>query len=225
VHQRTQELESEKQKSENLLLNILPAETAEELKQFGAAKAHRHNGVSVMFADFKEFTMIASNMDPEQLVQEIHYCFSTFDEIMEMYDLEKIKTVGDAYLCAGGINEDEQAGAVRIVRAALEIQAFMNAIAFERKEQGKPYFETRIGIHTGTIVAGVVGVKKFAFDIWGDTVNIAERLQSNGEVGKVNISKSTFEMVKDHFHCLHRGKIVAKHKGEVDMYYVEREKR
>jgi class 3 adenylate cyclase len=144
---------------------------------------------------------------------------------MEMYDLEKIKTVGDAYLCAGGINEDEQAGAVRIVRAALEIQAFMNAIAFERKEQGKPYFETRIGIHTGTIVAGVVGVKKFAFDIWGDTVNIAERLQSNGEVGKVNISKSTFEMVKDHFHCLHRGKIVAKHKGEVDMYYVEREKR
>lgn len=221
VQVRTKELESEKQKSEELLLNILPAETAEELKQFGAAKARRFENVTVMFTDFKGFTVIAGEMEPEALVAEIDYCFRAFDEITELYRLEKIKTIGDAYLCAGGFSQKGEVGpAVRVVQAALEIQAFLNAIAHEREEQGKPHFEARIGIHSGPVVAGIVGIKKFAYDIWGDTVNIAQRMQSNGEVGKVNISKSTFELVKDHFECVHRGKIAAKNKGDVDMYFV-----
>ena len=192
VQERTKELATEKQKSEDLLLNILPAETAEELKQNGTAKARRHEDITVMFTDFKGFSLLAGQMEPEALVQEIDYCFRAFDEIMEMYGLEKIKTVGDAYLCAGGMtSQNKVETAVQVVKAAFEIQAFLAATVLHRKEQDKPCFEARIGIHTGPVVAGIAGIKKFAYDIWGDTVNIAERLQSNGEVGKVNISKST----------------------------------
>lgn len=223
VQLRTKELENEKRKSDELLLNILPADTAEELKQSGTAQARRHENVTVMFSDFKEFSIIATDMEPEDLVAEIDLCFRAFDEITELHGLEKIKTIGDAYLLAGGISSDDDSEeAVQVVRAALEIQAFLSAIAQERKETGKPNFEARIGIHTGPIVAGIVGIKKFAYDIWGDTVNIAERLQSSGETGKVNISKSTYELVKDHFECTYRGKVMAKNKGEVDMYFVDR---
>jgi class 3 adenylate cyclase/ligand-binding sensor domain-containing protein len=223
VQERTKELETEKHKSEELLLNILPAETAEELKQFGSAKARRFENVTVMFSDFVGFTAIAGKMEPEELVAEIDYCFRAFDEIIELYGLEKIKTIGDAYLCAGGISHTGEAdSAMRVVQAALEIQSFLNAIAVERADQGKPHFEARIGIHTGPVVAGIVGIKKFAYDIWGDTVNIAQRMQTNGEEGRVNISKSTFELVKGQFNCSYRGKIAAKNKGDVDMYFVER---
>ncbi len=225
VQQRTKELEREKQKSEELLLNILPAETAEELKQYGSAKARRFENVTVMFSDFVGFTAIAGRMEPEELVAEIDYCFRAFDEIMEVYGLEKIKTIGDAYLCAGGISHTgELDSAVRVVQAALEIQAFLSGIAVERAEHGKLHFEARIGIHSGPVVAGIVGIKKFAYDIWGDTVNIAQRMQVNGEEGKVNISKSTFELVESHFKCSYRGKIAAKNKGEVDMYFVDESK-
>ena len=223
VQKRTQELETEKHKSEELLLNILPAETAEELKQHGAAKARRFEETTVLFSDFKGFSLIAGEMEPEALVAEIHFCFRAFDEIMEVYDLEKIKTVGDAYLCAGGIGGEgsPSATAVRVVKAALEIQAFLQGVALERKDLDIPFFEARIGIHSGPVIAGIVGIKKFAYDIWGDTVNIAERLQSNGAVGKVNISRTTYDLVKDHFVCTYRGVIEAKHGQQVEMFFVE----
>ncbi len=221
VQQRTKELATEKQKSEDLLLNILPAETAEELKQNGVAKARRHEDITVMFTDFKGFSLLAGKMEPEALVQEIDHCFRAFDEIMEMYGLEKIKTVGDAYLCAGGMSsQNKEDTAAQVVKAALEIQAFLEATVIQRKEENRPFFEARIGIHSGPVVAGIVGIKKFAYDIWGDTVNIAERLQSNGEVGKVNISKSTYDLVCNCFDCTSRGKVQAKHNQEVEMYFV-----
>ncbi len=222
VQKRTQELETEKAKSDELLLNILPADAAEELKQYGAAKARRHDNVTVMFTDFKGFSFIARTLDPEELVAEIDHCFRAFDEIIEEFDLEKIKTVGDAYLCGGGLHHDDKSdAAVRVVQAALKIQKFLCQLAKERKAEGRPCFEARIGIHSGPVVGGIVGIKKFAYDIWGDTVNISERLQSNGKVGKVNISKTTHELVKDHFTFNYRGKIKAKHQGEIDMYFVK----
>lgn len=223
VQERTQELRSEKQKSEDLLRNILPAETAEELKQSGTAKARKYENVTVLFSDFKDFSIISAGLSPEALVAEIDRCFRTFDEIMELYGLEKIKTVGDAYLCAGGLNTagSPEDAAERVIRAGLEIQAFLAGHAAESRELGKPVFEARIGIHSGPVVAGIVGIKKFAYDIWGNTVNIAERLQSNGEVGRVNISKSTHDLAGCRFCCTHRGYIKAKHGQEVEMYFVD----
>ncbi|HFA49641.1 MAG TPA: hypothetical protein ENJ95_11575 [Bacteroidetes bacterium] len=222
VQQRTRELATEKTKSDKLLLNILPTEIAEELKQFGAAKARRHENVTVMFTDFKEFSIRSKNMQPEELVAEIDLCYRAFDEITGEFGLEKIKTIGDAYMCSGGLKDDDKRdAAVRVVKAALKIQGFLSRLAEERRQQGGSCFEARIGIGSGPVVAGIVGSKKFAYDIWGDTVNIADRLQSNGEVGKVNISKSTYQLVKDHFKFTYRGKIAAKHLEEVDMYFVE----
>jgi len=221
---RTQELQKEKQKSDELLLNILPSETAEELKQFGKAKAKKYESVTVFFSDFKDFSKIAERLSPEELVAEIDLCFRTFDEIMEMYGLEKIKTIGDAYMCAGGMNNSEKNEAVMVVRAALEIQSYMNALAYERKEKNEIFFEARIGIHTGSVVAGIVGIKKFAYDIWGDTVNIAARMEGNGEVGKVNISEATYQLIKEEFNCTYRGKMEVKNKGMVDMYFVDGKK-
>ncbi len=220
VNLRTNELAQEKEKSDKLLLNILPAGLAEELKAYGKAKAKRHENVTVFFSDFEGFTKIASQLSPEELVAEIDKCFREFDEIIDAYGLEKIKTIGDAYMCAG-IPKDKGNNAVSVVKAALDIQAYMNALAYERKENKEIFFEARIGIHTGSVVAGIVGSKKFAYDIWGDTVNIAARMEGNGEVGKVNISAATYELVKDSFDCTYRGKINVKNKGMVDMYFVD----
>jgi len=221
VHARTLDLEREMKKSDELLLNILPSEIAQELKTHGKAKAKRHENVTVFFSDFKGFTLISQLLEPEELVAEIDLCFREFDKIMEQYGLEKIKTIGDAYMCAGGIPTPDGKSVVNMIKAALDIQKFMQNLAVEKSGKNEPYFETRIGIHTGPLVSGIVGIRKFAYDIWGDTVNIAARLEDNGEVGKVNISQSTYELVKDHFHCTHRGKVAIKHEVEIDMYYVE----
>lgn len=224
VRLRTAELEAEKKKSEDLLLNILPEETAKELKANGSAKARFFDSVTVMFVDFEGFTRVAEQLSPEDLVAEIDHCFRQYDQIMEAYGLEKIKTVGDAYLCVGGLPGKEAESAVQIVRAALEIQDFMENLGEERLAAGQPHFRCRIGIHTGPIVAGIVGFKKFAYDIWGDTVNTASRMESNGEVGRVNISKCTYDLIQPYFHCSERGKIEVKNKGEIEMYFVESEK-
>ena len=221
VRARTLDLEREVKKSDELLLNILPAHIAEELKTRGKAKARRHEMVTVFFSDFKGFSLIAQQLTPEVLVAEIDFCFREFDKIMDKYHLEKIKTIGDAYMCAGGISDEAENSAVNVVQAALDIQIFMQDLAARKRKQNKPFFEARIGIHTGPVVSGIVGIKKFAFDIWGDTVNVAARLEDNGEVGKVNISQSTYERVKDHYTCQHRGKITVKHLVDIDMYYVE----
>ncbi|MEO8853883.1 MAG: adenylate/guanylate cyclase domain-containing protein [Ginsengibacter sp.] len=219
---KNESLTREKQKSDNLLLNILPVETAEELKRTGTAKSRRFNMVTVMFTDFKGFTKISERLDPEKLVGEIDRYFSYFDEVIMKHDLEKIKTIGDSYLCVGGMPEESNSHADDVVLAALEIQEFMQ----QQKNNSHDglFFELRIGIHTGPVVAGIVGTKKFAYDIWGDTVNTASRMESTGEAGKVNISGTTYQLVKDNFTCLPRGKIAAKGKGDVDMFFVENEK-
>ncbi len=216
-------ISKEKQRSEELLLNILPSETAEELKQYGEAKAKNYDMVTVLFTDFKGFTMIAEKLTPQQLVNEINYCFKEFDRIIGRYNVEKIKTIGDAYMCAGGLPIANTHNPVDVVKAGLDIQQFMETYKKEKQEKGELFFDIRIGIHTGPVVAGIVGIKKFAYDIWGDTVNIASRMESSGEVGKVNISGTTYELVKEQFACTHRGKIEAKNKGEIDMYFVEKQ--
>jgi class 3 adenylate cyclase len=196
---------------------------AEELKAKGSADAKQFDQVTVMFTDFKGFTQISEKLTPAELVAEIHTCFKAFDNIITKYNIEKIKTIGDSYMCAGGLPVTNTNNPVDVVHAALEIQHFMQEHLAHRKTEHKEPFEIRIGIHTGPVVAGIVGVKKFAYDIWGDTVNTASRMESSGEAGKVNISGSTYEFVKDAFTCMHRGKIPAKNKGEIDMYFVEAE--
>jgi class 3 adenylate cyclase/CheY-like chemotaxis protein len=221
VLERTLEVSTQKIEIENLLLNILPAETAQELKQKGFATPKYYENVSVVFTDFKDFTKIAESLSPQELVAELNDCFIAFDEIIEKNNLEKIKTIGDAFMCAGGIPVANQSHPLDAVRAGLEIQAYMHTMNEKRRAKGELPWNLRIGIHTGPVVTGVVGRKKFAYDIWGDAVNIASRMESSGETGKVNISDSTFMLVKDKFICQYRGKISAKNKGDVDMYFVE----
>ena len=214
-------ISKEKDRSESLLLNILPEEIAQELKDTGKADARDFDMVSILFTDFKGFTEQSAKLSAAELVQEINHCFEAFDGIMEKYDVEKIKTIGDAYMAAGGLPVPTDISVKNTVLAALEMQAFISTHKAENDAANKPAFEMRVGIHTGPVVAGIVGVKKFQYDIWGDTVNTASRIESNGEVGKVNISDSTYKLVKDKFTCTHRGKIQAKGKGEIDMYFVE----
>jgi adenylate cyclase len=214
-------INKEKKRSDELLLNILPEETAEELKLTGSAKAKSFDLVSVLFTDFKNFTQASERLSPEELVQEINHCYSEFDRIITKYGLEKIKTIGDAYMCAGGLPVPNTTHSVDIVKAGLEMVRFIAKNKQEREAKGLPFFELRCGIHTGPVVAGIVGIKKFAYDIWGDTVNTASRMESSGEVGRVNISGETYELIKNRFKCIHRGKVKAKNKGEIDMYFVE----
>jgi class 3 adenylate cyclase len=221
LEKRNEGLAFEKQKSDNLLMNILPHDTAEELKHTGSAKSRSFNMVTVMFTDFKNFTTASETMHPENLVNEIHSYFSAFDQVMSKYNIEKIKTIGDSYMCAGGLPEVNTTNPIDVVKAALAIQHYMLQLKKQKEAANELFFECRLGIHTGPVIAGIVGTKKFAYDIWGDTVNIASRMESSGEVGKVNISGSTYELVKDHFKCTYRGKISAKNKGDVDMYFVE----
>jgi class 3 adenylate cyclase/Tfp pilus assembly protein PilF len=219
---QSKRIAKEKKRSEDLLLNILPAEVAEELKAKGAADTRLFDLVTVLFTDFKGFTALSEQLTPQELVAEINLCFSAFDRIMEKYGVEKIKTIGDAYMAAGGLPVPNETHAHNVVSAALDIQEFMEQRMKERKSDAMPFFEIRIGVHTGPVVAGIVGIKKFQYDIWGDTVNTAARLESSGTEGKVNVSSSTYDLVKKHFVCTPRGKIAAKGKGELEMYYVER---
>lgn len=211
----------EKERSEELLLNILPAETAEELKKYGKASPRYYSEVTVLFTDFKNFTQYAETYSPDKLVAEIDFCFRKFDEIVGRHGLEKIKTIGDAYMCASGVPAENSNDAAAVVAAAIEMRDFVVQMRKDRKKIKEEYWEIRIGINTGPIIAGIVGIRKFAYDIWGDTVNIAARMESSGEEGKINISGSTYELVKDKFACVYRGKIQAKNKGEIEMYFVE----
>lgn len=212
--------DQEKQKSENLLLNILPEDVAAELKEKGSTEPVHFESVSVMFTDFKGFTKIAEILSPQELIKDLDACFVQFDKITERFNLEKLKTIGDSYMAAGGIPKQNKTNAFDCILAALEIQAFMNTMKDIKVSQGLPYWELRLGIHTGPLVAGVIGEKKFAYDVWGDTVNTASRMESSGTPGKINISGSTYHIIKDFFSCDYRGKINAKNKGEIEMYYV-----
>jgi class 3 adenylate cyclase len=215
------EVERQKEKSDELLLNILPYEVAEELKEKGYTTAKSFDEVTVLFSDIKGFTNVAEKMTAQQLVKEIDTYFSAFDNIILKYGLEKIKTIGDAYIAAGGLPEKNSATAHNVIEAAIAMQQEVERLKQQRVSSNKPYFELRIGIHTGPVVAGVVGIKKFQYDIWGDTVNLAARMEQSGVPGKINISQHTYELVKGRFNCVHRGRIEAKNKGEIDMYFVE----
>lgn len=221
VKERTDQLLLEKKKSDDLLLNILPEEVAEELKTKGYADAKMYDEVTVMFTDFIDFTKVSETLSPAELVSEIHSCFELFDRIISKHNIEKIKTIGDSYMCVGGLPKANATHAIDVVNAALEIEEVIREHNQLRLTENKTPFEIRLGIHSGPVVAGIVGVKKFAYDIWGDTVNTASRMESASEARKINISARTYELVKDHFNCTYRGKINAKGKGEIDMYFVE----
>jgi class 3 adenylate cyclase/lipopolysaccharide biosynthesis regulator YciM len=215
-------IEKERDRSESLLLNILPAEVAEELKEKGEAEARDFELVTVLFTDFKGFTQASEKMTANELVDELNYCFKGFDRIMEKYGIEKIKTIGDAYMAVAGLHGPAADAAVNAVRAGLEMQEFVVARKKTRESEGHQAFDMRVGLHSGHVVAGIVGIKKFQYDIWGDTVNTAARMESAGQVGKVNISQTTFELVADTdgFSFTDRGKIEAKGKGEMNMYFI-----
>lgn len=214
-------IEHERRRSDTLLHNILPAATATELKDTGRYRARAYDSVTVLFADFVHFTNIAEQLTPARLVDFLDECFQAFDAIVERHGVEKIKTIGDAYMCAGGIPTPSSTHALSVVRAALDMQAYMHDRVPELRAAGIPFFGLRIGIHTGEVVAGVVGMRKFAYDIWGDAVNIAARMESSGAAYRINVSQPTYELIKDHYHCSYRGKIPAKNKGDIDMYFVE----
>ena len=218
-------VDRQKNEIEHLLLNVLPKEVAKELQLTGRATPRHYQSVAVMFTDFRGFTLLTDHMSPDELVAELDACFNVFDEIIAKHKLEKIKTIGDSYMCAGGIPVEDEMYVLKIVKAGLEIQQYITSNNERRLEKGLEPWYLRIGIHVGPVVAGVVGKMKYAYDIWGSTVNIASRMESNGEPGKVNISSATYELVKDYYECRHRGKISAKNVGEIDMYFIEHERR
>jgi class 3 adenylate cyclase len=223
IRLRTRQLNEEKEKSEQLILNILPPEIASELKNNGISKARHFKDVSVMFTDIVNFSGLCEILSAEELVSELNYFYCEFDRIVEKYGIEKIKTVGDSYLCAGGLNLTKEFDAANMVLAAFEINEFIREHMKSTTAEGKPTISMRIGIHTGPVIAGIVGLKKFAYDIWGDTVNVASRMETAGEPGKINISGQTYELIKDRFMCTSRGKIKVKNKGFVEMYFIDSE--
>ena len=213
IARRNVMIEEEKRKSEELLLNILPEEIARELLNEGATQSRKYDMVTVMFTDFVGFTQIAETLKAEDLVLRVDKYFRAFDEITLKYGVEKIKTIGDAYMCAGGLPTANKTNPVDVLNAATEMMKYID-------EEHGHLFQVRIGIHTGPVVAGVVGKHKFQYDIWGDAVNVAARMEQNSLPGRINISGATYDFVKDQFDCEYRGKIEAKHKGEMEMYFV-----
>jgi len=222
IKEAEQKMQEEKEKADKLLLNILPEETAEELKTKGKATPRFYKSVSVLFADIQDFTKLAEDLTPEELVSDLQTYFSSFDDTINKFFIEKIKTIGDAFLCVGGIPMRNKSHPFDTVLVGLELQRIIKKIGIERKGLGKKALQLRIGIHSGPIVAGVVGKQKMTYDIWGDTVNISKRVESACVPGMVNVSASTYDIIKDYFECEHRGKILAKHKGHIDMYFVHK---
>lgn len=221
VEERTHELSIEKKKSDDLLLNILPAEVAAELKANGRYTARKFEKVTVLFTDVKNFTKLTAASTPEEIINLLDIYFREFDRIIKKHNLEKIKTIGDAYMCAGGVPVVSETHAIDVVMAGLEIRDYVKNFVEERKAAGLSYFEIRMGISSGDVMAGIIGTEKFVYDIWGDCVNTAARMEQNSEVGSVNISESTYKLVKNHFEIDSRGKIEAKNKGFIEMYFVK----
>lgn len=213
----------EKERSESLLLNILPYEVAEELKEKGESEARHYDMATVLFTDFKGFTGLSQTVTPAELVEVLNYYFKGFDHIITKYKIEKIKTIGDAYMAVGGLPVPNPDALKSVIMAGLEMQELVKKTQADDRYVHARKFSMRLGIHTGPVVAGIVGVKKFQYDIWGDTVNTAARMESSGEIGRVNISGDTYERVKHmpEFEFEYRGEVEAKGKGMMDMYFVK----
>jgi adenylate cyclase len=218
---KTKIIKFEKNRSEELLLNILPKETADELKENGYTKARRFENVTILFSDIKNFTAIGEKLSAEDLVKELNHCFSAFDNLLSKYKVEKIKTVGDAYICAGGLPTPYEDSAKETIQVAMDMQSFMRIYQKERKREEKPFFEIRIGVHSGPVVAGIVGIKKFAYDIWGDTVNTSARMEQHCEAGRINVSDDSRRSVEDSFNFHKAREVEVKGKGLISMYYLE----
>lgn len=212
-------LEIERQKSEVLLLNILPEEVALELKEKGKTQSKFFDSVTILFTDFKDFTKLSEKISSTELIEELNYCFKEFDRIISKYGIEKIKTIGDAYMAVSGLPVKDEKHALKMVHAALEICAFMEEYKQKRISEGKEYFEMRIGINSGEVVAGIVGIKKFAYDVWGTAVNLASEMEVNGTIGKVNISENTFKLIKNNFKTELRPEKLED--SQVNMYFAE----
>jgi len=225
IEQQSEEMRSDKEKIDNLLLNILPPAVAEELKGQGYVKPVFYPSATIVFTDFVGFTKISETLTPDQLVRELDSAFSRFDRVMDKYGLEKLKTIGDSYMYAGGVPLPNATHAIDAVLGALEIQSFVEQINLEKSQSGRPVFEIRIGINSGPLMAGVVGEKKFVYDVWGDSVNLASRMESSGGKGRINISESTHARIRDYFETEARGQVLAKNKGAVSMYFVNRLKK
>jgi adenylate cyclase len=217
LRKKTRELEEEKIRTDKLLHNILPAEIVDEWKTFGFISPRYYNLISILFTDFIGFTDLSSRLSPDVLVKELNEIFHNFDSIIEAYNLEKLKTIGDTYMIGAGLPKEADDHAVRITRAAIDMQSYIN----DRNRSSKIQWQMRAGINSGQVIAGIVGTNKFTYDVWGDTVNIASRMESSSLPGKINISGSTYELIKDHFECEYRGKLNAKGKGQIDMYFVK----
>ena len=221
IENKSLQLEAEKLKSDKLLLNILPEQIADELKRFGKSYARKHQQVTVLFADIKGFTLLAESIAPDELITQLDESFRGFDHILGKYGIEKIKTIGDCYMCACGLPDDVENNAVLTINAALDMQEFMSGFNTIKKIQNLPVFEIRIGVHTGPLISGVVGITKFAYDIWGETVNLASQMEHHSLPGKINISEDSYARIKEHFNCTPRGAIASKSQRQVNMYFVE----
>ncbi|MBM10340.1 MAG: hypothetical protein CMF69_12385 [Magnetovibrio sp.] len=217
-----QELKQEKERSDQLLLNILPAAIADELKKTGKVDPRFYNSASIMFSDFSGFTKLSEQMEPKSLIDLLNQYFTVFDSVVDKHGLEKLKTIGDSYMCVSGLPAETRGHAIRVCLASLEIQDYMNRMNAKREKMRMPRWDMRIGIHSGPVIAGVVGERKFTYDIWGDTVNTASLLEQQGKAGRVNISATTYQYVNEMFDIEDRGKIRSGKKGDIPMYFLNR---
>lgn len=216
-----QKIKTEQEKAEQLLLNILPQKIAQELKKTGKVTPKQYKMATILFTDFTGFTLKCEKLETNQIVDELNFWFMEFDKIIEKYGLEKIKMIGDSYMCAGGIPTENPEHPIDIVLAALEIIQCVNHYNYLKTRNKEEPWTLRIGLHSGNVIAGIIGNKKFAYDVWGDTVNVAARLEHEGQDMKINISEATYLLVRQYFDCTHRGKIEAKNKGKINMYFVD----
>jgi len=222
LEQAQREIETQRERSENLLLRILPRAAADELKQNNRVTPRFFESATILFADFEGFTHLAERLEPKSLVEQLDQHFSALDQIAERHGLEMLKTIGDCYMCVGGLPEPTRSHPLDTCLAALEMQDYMGRLNRQREKLRLPRWELRIGIHTGPVMAGVVGRRKFIYDVWGDAVNIAARMEAAGEGGRINVSEAVHARVKSLFNCEPRGSVEAKNKGRLDMFYLQR---
>ncbi len=220
INAANQELELSKKEHEDLLQNVFPDKIAESLLAYGTVAPERYEDVTIMFTDFDQFSKVVPTLTPEQLIDSLSFYFDKFDSIADQHNLIKIKTIGDSYMCAGGLPERNESHPIDVVLTALKMQHFISKLSSHNGSV--PYFPLRVGIHSGPAVVGVIGQRRFAYDIWGETVNLAARMEQMSENHGINISEQTYQRVKDFFECEERGEIEAKNIGKVPMYFVKR---